>query len=370
VAGNGHLIVTVNWLHDYALAVWCGAEQRTRRLLPVAIRIARARLKYGIGPQPFSLFQLASVPETRWKDYIIKKTTVDLQLLSVNEESGRAITGNKLRMYRYCRDVGLPTIPVLCSVGNLRHPPDGYVEHVTSPERFQTLLASAPARLFAKPIHGSHGTGAFVVTSDHGRFGFGGRHGTAGELLAYIEENCGPRNGFILQPQVRPHPGLSPVTSANGLPTARLVTAMYPDGPRLLFACFKIPTGTSIVDNFHDGLGGNLLAAVNLETGTLSAAIGSARRDWPQLVQVDIHPDTRQRIAGLRLPLWEELREVALRGQRLLPGLKSIGWDMAISPDGVLVVEANYKYDMHILQMANQRGLKAEFAALLDGLRA
>jgi hypothetical protein len=145
---------------------------------------------------------------------------------------------------------------------------------------------------------------------------------------------------------------------------------MYPDGPRLLFACFKIPTGTSIVDNFHDGLGGNLLAAVNLETGTLSAAIGSARRDWPQLVQVDIHPDTRQRIAGLRLPLWEELREVALRGQRLLPGLKSIGWDMAISSDGVLVVEANYKYDMHILQMANQRGLKAEFAALLDGLRA
>lgn len=361
--------MTVNLLHDYALAVWCGAEQRMRRLLPVAIRIARARLKYGIGPLPFSLFQLASVPETRWKDYIIKKTTVDLQLLSVNAESGRAITGNKLRMYQYCRDVGLPTIPVLCSVGNLRDAGNGYVEHVTSPERFQSLLASAPARLFAKPVHGSHGTGAFIVTRDHVGFGFAGRRGTAGELLAYIEENCGPRNGFILQPQVRPHPGLGPVTSADGLPTARLVTTMYPDGPRLLFACFKIPTGTSIVDNFHDGLGGNLLAAIDLETGTLSPARGSARRDWPLLVQVDVHPDTGQRIAGLRLPLWEELREVALRAQRSLPELKTIGWDMAISPDGVLVVEANYKYDMHILQMASQRGLKAEFAELMDGLQ-
>jgi hypothetical protein len=361
--------MAVNLLQDYALAVWCGAEQRMRRLLPVAIRMARARLKYGIGPLPFSIFQLASVPEARWKDYIIKKTTVDLQLLSVNEKRGRAITGNKLRMYRFCREVGLPTIPILCSVGNLRDPADACVEHVTSPERFQTLLASAPDRLFAKRIHGSHGTGAFVVTRDDAGFGFGGRHGTAGELLAYIEENCGPRNGFILQPQVRPHPGLGPLTSADGLPTSRLVTTMNADGPHLRFACFKIPTGTNVVDNFHDGLGGNLLAAIDLETGTLSPARGSARRDWPLLVQVDVHPDTGQRIAGLRLPLWEELREVALRGQRLLPGLKTIGWDMAIGPDGVLVVEANYKYDMHIHQMASQRGLETEFAALMDGLR-
>jgi len=356
-------------LRDYELAVWCTAEERMWRLLPAAARIARARLKYGIGPLPFSLFRLGSIPETHWQDYLIKKTPVDLQLMSVNAEPGRSITANKLRMHQHCRDAGLPTIPVLCSVGNLADTGDTSVEHVADPEHFETVLASAPARLFFKPVCGSLGNGAFVVARDHLGFGFDGRHGTAAELFAYVVDKCGDDEAFLIQPQVRPHPGLAPVTSPNGLPTARLVTALYPDGPRLLFGCFKIPAGLSVVDNFHNGLGGNLLASMDLQTGTLIAARGSRRQDWPQLVRVDAHPDTGQQISGLRLPLWEDLLELALRGQRSLPTLKTIGWDMAISADGVLIVEANSRYDMQILQLANERGLKAEFSALVDDLR-
>jgi hypothetical protein len=356
-------------LHNYGLAVWCVAEQRMSRLLPAAIRIARARLKYGIGPLPFSLFRLGNVPEAHWSDYLVKKTPVDLQLMSVNVEPGRSITGNKLRMYQHCRNAGLPTIPVLCSVGNLTDAGITSVEHVADSERFETVLAAAPDRLFFKPVRGSLGEGAFVVARDPHGFRFEGRHGTAAELLAHVKHKCGPSAAFLVQPQVRPHPGLKPVMSANGLPTARLVTALYPDGPRLLFGCFKIPAGASVVDNFHNGLGGNLLAPIDLQTGTLAAARGSRRRDWPHLVQVDVHPDTGRHISGLRLPLWKELLDLALRGQRSLPALKTIGWDLAISVDGVLIVEGNYSYDMQILQMANQRGLRAEFSTLIDDLR-
>lgn len=357
-------------LHDYALATWCGAEQRIRRLVPTAVRVARARLKYGIGPLQFSIFQLSRVPQARWHDYLVKKTFVDLQLMSVNAEPGRSITGNKLRMYQHCRDAGLPTIPVLCVVGDVDDAGDGSVEHVRDPDRLRELLASAPPRLFVKPLHGTHGAGAFIVSRDKAGLCFAGRRGMARDLFQYLTTNCAPRNAFIIQPLVRPHRGLSAVTPVDGLPTARLVTAMFPDGPRLVFACFKIPTGSAVTDNFHNGLGGNLLAAIDVASGTLAPARGSRRRDWPLMGQVDTHPDTGQQIAGLQLPLWKELKELALRGQRSIPGLRSIGWDMAIGADGPVIVEGNYKYDMQIVQMACQRGLKPEFMALMEDLRA
>jgi len=135
--------------------------------------------------------------------------------------------------------------------------------------------------------------------------------------------------------------------------------------PEILIACAKIPVGSSISDNFSNGSTGNLLAAVDLASGTLSTAYGSRKRGWPVLTSKETHPDTGGLIRGFNLPYWDEVKQVALRAQKSLPGFRSIGWDIAITDEGPLLVEANAGYGIASLQIAHQRGLRSEITQKL-----
>jgi hypothetical protein len=158
---------------------------------------------------------------------------------------------------------------------------------------------------------------------------------------------------------------LSLASANGGLPTVRVVTAIYPDGPQMLFASLKIPVGTNITDNFGRSTNGNLVAGIEVASGTVTRARGSSRRNWPVMIEVEAHPDTGYRITGSRIPLWEKVVEAALQAQQSLPGLKTIGWDIAVTPEGVALVEPNSNYGMYSLQVAYRRGLKSDLATRL-----
>ncbi len=57
---------------------------------------------------------------------------------------------------------------------------------------------------------------------------------------------------------------------------------------------------------------------------------------------------------------------LACRAQESLPLLRSTGWDIALTPDGPLVVEANNTYSVDILQVAYGRGLRHELTSMLE----
>ncbi len=351
-------------LREYAFATYFGAEGRPGRMLPMAMRVARARLKYGIGPLPFSVFDISRVPESSWAEYIAKKSDSDPILLSANPEDMHRFARNKVLFHQHCRRAGLPTIPIICHIGGSPDPLEDGVELVTEAERLRVLLGLA-THFFAKTIAGSYGAEAFVIIRRGEDFEFDGQAGSASDLLAYILQKCNTQTGYIIQPQMRPHGSMLPLATAHGLPTIRVVTAMSPGGPQALFACLRIPVGVSITDNFTHGTSGNLTAAIDVASGVLTAARGSRRRDWPVMVNVDAHPDTGYRIAGSQLPFWPEILGIALRGQQSLPRFKTIGWDIANTQQGVVLVEANSKYDMDIVQVSHRRGLKSEWTSKL-----
>lgn len=351
---------------EYALATYYGADKRVARLLPSGLRVARARLKYGIGPFSFSLLRLAQAPETGWRNYITKVKTF-LPVFDVLAPAHmRRVAGNKILFHEHCVREGLPDIPIICRLGGTRTPVGDIVTHVTDADELAARLVSAPRQLFIKPTHGMQGRAAFSLNQRDGCLEFNGRTGTANELFDFLKARSRPKNGFIIQPRISPHPKMVPLASATGLSTIRLITAMHADGPRVLFACLKIATGSNVVDNFAHGSTGNLLAGIDIETGVMMPAVGSARRDWPAIVEVASHPDSGQPIAGSRVPLWDEIITTALRGQRSLPEFKTIGWDIAITTEGVVLVEANYDYDPLIIEIAYGRGLKAELSTMLD----
>lgn len=353
-------------IRNYALAAYYGADRRLSQFLPMAVRVARAKLKYRIGPFHFSLLGLAHVAEAEWSNYIIMGPRFDEARNALSPGAIRGVVDNKILFYEHCQRAGLPAIPIMCRIGGEPEDSGHGVEHVENAIRFKTLLQSSPPEIFIKPISGAHGDGIFRATRQDDELEFDGHRGNAVDLFTYLGQRSEGQAGFIIQPQIRPHAEMLPFASTHGLPTARVITAMGATGPQVLFACLRIPVGESITDNFGNGTSRNLVAAVDLRSGVLTHARGSRSRDWPVMVTLDAHPDTGHRITGSRLPFWEEILETVLRGQDSLPDLKTIGWDVAVTPDGVVLVELNSNYGVYSLQVAYQRGLKAELERSLN----
>ena len=155
------------------------------------------------------------------------------------------------------------------------------------------------------------------------------------------------------------------IVSPQGLSTARVITIRGNDKPQIVRACLKIIRGNNEHDNFLKGMSKNLIASINIDSGELNQAWGSLRTDWPQMVQHAYHPDTGEQIKGTILPFWRDVSKLALRAQKSVPLLPTIGWDIAITEDGIFIVEANAAYGVTAFQLFENRGLRKEFEKLL-----
>ena len=109
-----------------------------------------------------------------------------------------------------------------------------------------------------------------------------------------------------------------------------------------------------MVDNLHAG---GIAAAVDVDSGTLGPAsdLGAdASFGW-----VDRHPATDAQILGTQLPMWEEAKRFAVRAHGAFADRVVVGWDIAITPDGPMLVEGNGAPDLDIMQRFVRHGLMA-----------
>jgi hypothetical protein len=354
-------------MREYALGAVHNADKGAFSVLPSAYRILKARRQHGVGPVNYSLYRFAHIPESQWSDYGTDDPAFKKYLLDMSPEPMHTLLRNKVLFHAHCVRHGISTIPVVCLVGRSPDPLGEGMGPITGLDDWLSAIASAPDELFLKPIDGTHGLGAFTVSRTGDRYSLDGRTGTASELFAHLEARLAREQelGWLVQPRLRSHPALAPIASPSALATVRAITQIKEGIPRLLIADLKIPGGNSTVDNFALGATGNLLAAVDCASGRLSTAWGSMRKDWPVIERFEVHPDTGRPIEGFLVPFWDELVKLALQAQQSLPEIPSIGWDIAVALGGPIIVEANISYDLSILQVAHQRGLKREITAAL-----
>lgn len=169
--------------------------------------------------------------------------------------------------------------------------------------------------------------------------------------------------GYILQHRVRPHESIRAIVG-DRLATCRVLTVRADSGVRVHRAVWKIPAGTNVADNFWRG---NLLATLDLETGRVLRVVhgvGLAQE------QVTHHPDTKAELIGFEIPGWKELTSTACAAASALGGIRLVGWDMAATDAGPVIVEPNYTPDFDMVQMADRRGiLEPQFEAFLEECR-
>jgi hypothetical protein len=237
----------------------------------------------------------------------------------------RGVLGNKSRFFSHCQRVGLPTIPVLAEfeAGEFRTPGG-------SPASLPRL------DLFVKPSKGKGGRDVFCFEYlGDGRYrDSAGRELSGGELVARLKRQS-RRHRFLVQPRLRNHPEIADL-GGGALTTLRIVSVRDESGsPEVAWATFRVGGGEgSIVDNLHQG---GLACAIDTQTGRM----GSASRLEFGSPRFAFDPQSGKPLAGRRLPLWDQAQDLAVSAHCSLPNLPIAGWDIALTAEGVLLVEGN-----------------------------
>ncbi|HEY0269467.1 MAG TPA: sugar-transfer associated ATP-grasp domain-containing protein [Sphingomonas sp.] len=230
---------------------------------------------------------------------------------------------DKARFAARCRAADLPHPATIALVSG------GQVEWLAEPDG---------GELVAKPTDGEGGDGVRML-------------GPVADRAALAAVLGTPRGIVVVQPRVAVHPALADVALA-ALPTVRIVTILDERGaPEVVSATVRLPSDPAAhVDNMKAG---GLLAPVDLAEGMLGLACkGYGGGDYRD------HPVTGAAIVGRRLPDWAASKALAVRAHaEAFADYAMIGWDIAMTPGGPLLIEGNGKPGVLMPQRAARCGL-------------
>ena len=326
---------------------------------------AWARLRYDLTPREFSLYGLGTAPYPSWHEYM---SNAHFRRLAqqVNDAKEQSTVADKLQFYEHCVRHQLPTVPILAVIDNNALPATSALRISTGNELMGRLF-HYEGPFFLKRLMGHSGKGSFTLEMAGDQLKFAGRYGSASDLIDYCRSQSGKSLGYILQPRIRLEKSLETIMSSNGIGTVRAFTCLHEGRPRLLAACLKITVGENITDNFQHATSGNLAANIDTETGTLLTCRGPRMRGIPDIIDVPVHPERGRRIIGFALPEWQAAKSLVLEAATYTPGLTLLGWDVALTLGGPVLVEANARADADLIQVALGRGIRPALNAALNG---
>lgn len=181
-------------------------------------------------------------------------------------------------------------------------------------------LAGESGKVVYKPACKGQGKGVRILPA-----------GTAEERSAAMEfirsEAQGIVEAYICQHDVlaRLNPGAVSIV--------RFYSVCPPSGSYL----FAPVLTTAISREISNGCQDALTAMIDIRTGTvITDAV-----DQNKMMEHAVHPITGVPFQGLRLPFWEETIEMMRRAVPLASKISNIGWDVALTGDGPIIVEAN-----------------------------
>ncbi len=155
----------------------------------------------------------------------------------------------------------------------------------------------------------------------------------------------------LIQRRLAPHPSLARLFGPR-LWSVRVLVLLGPDGPLIHRAVVKIATGRNPADNFWRA--GNLIGAIELGTGHIVRIVQGV---GAQMSVNGVHPDAGQPIVGTPLPCWQDLTALVTEAARLLPGVRTQSWDIALTERGPVPLEVNFGGDLNLAQLAQGAGV-------------
>lgn len=214
---------------------------------------------------------------------------------------------------------------------------------VSDEEALSAIRASGHRKFFAKMLDGALGEGAFsfYIQDDH--------FVIDDEKIVSDAELVAKLHNYIVEPYIEQHPQLK-ILYPHGVSSLRIVTVCVGRKIDIILATLLVGAGGIRMSNFHQG---GLRVPINIATGDL-AEKGlriKVKRGW-----YTAHPDTGVLFKDFRIPYWNEVADLVIRAHRCFPTIHSVGWDVAITPSGPIIIEGNWHWVPHSFQFTEGPG--------------
>ena len=263
----------------------------------------------------------------------------------------QGVMDNKLVFEQVLTGLGFPTTQTLAITGSGQMLPKP--RGICSKEDLADFLSTAKFPLFGKPLNANRSLGSAKFCNfnkaDNTVELHDGRTIGVADLWEQISHDFS--SGYLFQTCLEQHADLARMTQS-GIATLRLLTLDHGNGPEFFRAVIKLTGSGNAADNFWRK--GNLLAPVDINTGKMGAARSGMGIDAENCEQ---HPETGEQIDGTTLPMWDEALELCQKTAGLFEDAVIIGFDVAFTTSGPVIVEANYDPHLLMLQAAHHKGV-------------
>jgi Sugar-transfer associated ATP-grasp len=285
------------------------------------------------------------------KRRFISDNLVDRITYSCSDPQWPVLADDKWICYGLLQAAGFP-VPRTLAVIDRTMRSFGREPKIDSPaalKDFLTGLNTYP--LFAKANSGLGSFGAFIIIGVDGDQVLLEQSSPV-TFTDLFEKRIGART-YLLQSCIDNHPTIKAFSKY--LATVRTVNMVKADTVWTPFALLKVPSTTSIADNYWRS--GNLLANLDVDTGVIKRVV---RGKGVELEELTDHPETGQRLIGLALPHWDKLRDINEACARLYGRLRYHSLDIALTPEGPQVVEINIGGSFVLPQIGSGTGLLSD----------
>lgn len=260
-----------------------------------------------------------------------------IQLLRA-DRGGPSDMNDKLEFFRVCEENGVASAPILATVEG------GALVWMASRNDFDRDL-------FVKDRKGRGGR--FTVNFERvGRFLYRADDGAIvnlDEVLHTLQLASADRR-LIMQPKLRNHPLIRSLADKS-LVVFRVMTCLDARGePQTTHGVLRLlrrfePDWPKTPD-------ADWGCEIDIETGAFGLMTGDAPETATRWFAD--HPATGERVSGRILEGWREISDAALAAHRVFSARVLVGWDIAWTPEGPVILEGNSNPDVSYFQRVSR----------------
>lgn len=187
---------------------------------------------------------------------------------------------------------------------------------------FLNFIKSTPV-FIAKPVGGICGIGIEKHSTN----------GKSEEDLKTLYNHLVEKD-MLLEQCIKAHDDIFLGTTA--LSTFRIYTMIDRKGDvHILKAKYRVGTGNAIIDTAD----GCIAYPISIENGIIE---GPGINEVLNSNLYYYHPGCEKLVVGMKIPMWDRVLEVVTKAANLIPQVRYIGWDIAITNDSVEIIEGNH----------------------------